>query len=502
MGIANHGVGFGLTLASQRSVAEHALHLAESGQHDAVAAVSSAIKNAWLQHTVSATNSGLKQTMQTYRPCVQRFCQWAENEYGEGASAMPVSRNAVVAFLEAEKLRRVSRRKRPRVDDDGSEGDGDAVQGGDDDPPPLALPHDATTTIGAGGGSPPLPPSRAPRPAAAAGGAPAGPSAAAPVASEPPAAKNLPPRVGPMVLTNCLNALSKIGSLFNLLWSASSCECCARWRVDEFFSAGSFRPAVSVVGQRRREAVLQRQATGSNKAIGQRDAAITDAQRRGVARELLLGARTAGQFLLKSLINALFIMTFALEARGATTRGLVWSDLALRKFEAMLSAGGEALNVLCAYISATKTTEGAAHCIDCLPHVGPWLCPFGAVADAAVALCHAPGQDPTVPPVDLLPILRPNDEEPQAAGVRPDNYREAGMAFGFRLWYRLLMFLSPRGGLFKEMMYMYHNDNMSKVMMAMGVPDWAAKTHICRRAAAQRGTEAGASESHNKRQGL
>lgn len=140
MGIANHGVGFGLTLASQRSVAEHALHLAESGQHDAVAAVSSAIKNAWLQHTVSATNSGLKQTMQTYRPCVQRFCQWAENEYGEGASAMPVSRNAVVAFLEAEKLRRVSRRKRPRVDDDGSEGDGDAVQGGDDDPPPPLFP--------------------------------------------------------------------------------------------------------------------------------------------------------------------------------------------------------------------------------------------------------------------------------------------------------------------------------------------------------------------------
>lgn len=38
--------------------------------------------------------------------------------------------------------------------------------------------------------------------------------------------------------------------------------------------------------------------------------------------------------------------------------------------------------------------------------------------------------------------------------------------------------------------------------MAVGVPDWAAKPHIGRRAAAQRGTEAGASESDNKRQGL
>ncbi|KAK1867919.1 hypothetical protein I4F81_010416 [Pyropia yezoensis] len=119
----------------------------------------------------------------------------------------------------------------------------------------------------------------------------------------------------------------------------------------------------------------------------------------------------------------------------------------------MFSAGDEALDVLCAYIFAIKTTEGAAHCIGCFPHVDPRLCPFGAVADAAVGLCLAPGQDPTVPRVNLVPVLRPNDEELEAAGVRPEHYREAGMEFGFRLWYRLLMYPSPQGGLFKEMLY-------------------------------------------------
>lgn len=305
-----------------------------------------------------------------------------------------------------------------------------------------------------------------------------------------------------MVHTNSVNALAKIGSLLNLPWTASTCDCCRRWRVDEVSFDGSFTPAVSVVGQRKREAVLQRQASGLNKAIGKRDAVVTDAQRRDVFRELLSCPRTAVQFLLKSLISALFVMKFAREARGATARGLVWSDLALRKFEAMFSAGGQPVDVLCTYITPTKTREGKAHCIGCWPHVDLWLCPLGAVAVAAVALCHAPGQDPTVPPTDLQPVLRPNDEELQAAGVLPVHYREAGTEYGFRLWYRLLLVLSPRGGSFKEMTYRYHNDSISKVMMAKGVPDWAVKTHICRWTAAQRGSEVGASDSDNKRQGF
>lgn len=504
VGMANHAIGFGLTLSSLQAVTLQALHLAETGQHDAVAAIASAIKNAWLRHTVSATNSGMKQTMQTYRPCVGRFCRWAEDEYGDGASMMPVSRNMVVAFLEAEKLRRVAGRKRRRDEDDGPDGDGEVVPDGDDERHPICTtPPDALSTRGVSGrpsGQQRGPgPARPTEPPTGAGNTPGAVPAGTPRAT---VAETPPPRVGPMVLTNSLNALAKIGSLFNLPWTASSCDCCRRWRVDEFSSAGSFPPAVSVVGQRKREAVLQRQATGSNKAIGKRDAVITDAQRRDVVRELLLCPRTAVQFVLKSLISALFVMTFALEARGATARGLVWSDLALRKFEAMFSAGGQPVDVLCTYITATKTTEGNAHCIGCLPHVDPWLCPFGAVADAAVALCHAPGQDPTVPPTDLQPVLRPNDDELQAAGVLPAHYREAGTEYGFRPWYKLLLFPAPRGGPFKEMTYRYHNDSTSKVMMAKGVPDWAAKTHICRRAAAQRGSEAGASESDNKRQGL
>lgn len=88
------------------------------------------------------------------------------------------------------------------------------------------------------------------------------------------------------------------------------------------------------------------------------------------------------------------------------------------------------------------------------------------------------------------------------AGVQPSHYREAGLEHGVRAWCCLLLLPSARGGPFKEMTYKNHNGNTSKVMMSEGVPDWASKTHICRRSAAQRGTEAGASESDNKRQGL
>lgn len=71
--LVNHAIGYGLTLSSQRDVALQARHLAETGHHDAFAAVASAIKNAWLHHKVSATNSGMKQTLKTYRPYVLRI---------------------------------------------------------------------------------------------------------------------------------------------------------------------------------------------------------------------------------------------------------------------------------------------------------------------------------------------------------------------------------------------------------------------------------------------
>lgn len=43
--------------------------------------------------------------------------------------------------------------------------------------------------------------------------------------------------------------------------------------------------------------------------------------------------------------------------------------------------------------------------------------------------------------------------------------------------------------------YRYHNDNPKKVMMAAGVPEWAAKTHLWRRAAAEAGKKRGVAES-------
>lgn len=233
-----------------------------------------------------------------------------------------------------------------------------------------------------------------------------------------------------MVVKNCLNALAKIASTFNLLWRNSSCPCCSRWRVREYDSAGSFPPAVAVVKQRTREKVMENQAAGLNKALGKRDPAIADAQCREVVKRLLLLPETAGKVQLQSVLAALFVITFALEARGATARGLVWSDLAVRQFEAMFSASGEALDVLCTYITATKTKEGGLFSIGALPHVDPWLCPFGAAADALVALCHGPGQDTSVPPSPLEPVSKPTDEGLRARGVNPEHYREAVNVYG------------------------------------------------------------------------
>lgn len=247
VGLDNHAIGFEMPVPKQRAVATRALHLAETGQHDAVAAVSSSIKNAWLRHSVRATNSGVKQTMKTYRPCFIRFCEWDEGKLGDWASVMPVSRNVVVAFLEAEKLRCVSGRKCRREEDDSS--DADSIE--DADVVPCAHPQHPAPIASATGrsGGPALSPASSQHMIASPGrstraGSPDGAS----VTTRAPMVKPPQPRVGPMVLTHCLKAVSNIGSLFNLLWSGSSCEHCSRWRVDEYTSVGSLPPAVSVVG--------------------------------------------------------------------------------------------------------------------------------------------------------------------------------------------------------------------------------------------------------------
>lgn len=136
--IANHAAAFRLNYANTRAVVQQALHLPETNQRDGVAAVASVIGNNWQKHTDSATNSGKKQTMTTYRPCVARFCAWAEEKDGTDTLIIPMNRNTVVPFLEAEKERRRVTGKRRRTAD----GSDEEVTDGDDATVPAPLdPH-------------------------------------------------------------------------------------------------------------------------------------------------------------------------------------------------------------------------------------------------------------------------------------------------------------------------------------------------------------------------
>lgn len=302
-------------------------------------------------------------------------------------------------------------------------------------------------------------------------------------------------------LQGCLNALAKVSHLLNPLWRTATCACCRQWGVDEYLSGGSFYAATAVVGRRKRDRMLQETSAGTAKAKGKRKPTVSDEQRRRVAKALL---ETVGsqEFQKLSRINAVYTLQFALEARGATARDLGLSDVAVHTFPGLFSAGGKDLEVLCFYISATKTTDGVVRCIGALPHVDAWLCPVGAFADGLYALCHRPGGDSSAPPGDFRPVFRPDDEELLAAGVRPAHFREAGTDVGWRVWYRWLLFPAPNGGILKAMSYRYHNDAMRPVLMAQGVPDWAAKTHLMRKAAAQAGRQRGASEADSREHGI
>jgi len=50
----------------------------------------------------------------------------------------------------------------------------------------------------------------------------------------------------------------------------------------------------------------------------------------------------------------------------------------------------------------------------------------------------------------------------------------------------VLVVPSATGGPLKAMSYEYHNTHLKSVMMAAGITDWAAKTHLGRKAAAQK----------------
>lgn len=123
------------------------------------------------------------------------------------------------------------------------------------------------------------------------------------------------------------------------------------------------------------------------------------------------------------------------------------------------------------YISATKATEGVVRNIGSLPHVNPWLYPYGALADALVALLHRPGGDPTHAGVDFAPLFAPDDAALVAAGITSAHFWEAGQTSGFRRFYRLLVIPSATEGSLKPMSYHYHNTHLKSVMMACGIPD-------------------------------
>jgi len=160
------------------------------------------------------------------------------------------------------------------------------------------------------------------------------------------------------------------------------------------------------------------------------------------------------------------------------------------------------INVLCTYITSSKTTEGVVHNIGALGHVNAWLGPVSAMADAVVANFHAPGMDETRPPVKLAPLFEPIDAELQAGGVEPARYWAANEPYGYRPWYRVPLWPSARGGRFQQINPAYHHKKQREVFLQCGVSRNAAKTHLGRRAAAQKGKEAGVSENDIKKQGL
>jgi len=303
------------------------------------------------------------------------------------------------------------------------------------------------------------------------------------------------------VIGGNLNALAKIATLFNVLWRTATSACCKAWTVDDYQSAGSFHPAVSVKRRRQRDQRLQEGAAGVGKAMGKRNHTVSDAQRRDVCLSLLVTPTTWDASTKNVNLNTVWVMQYALEARGATARQLTFSDMAARTFVGMFNDDGKPARVLCTYITATKTIEGITRCIGALPHDDPWLCPIGVVPDALVEWCHPPKGTPSSPPIDFTPIFQPDDDELTAAGVTPALFREAGKNLFFREWYRVLAVVGARGGRMKAMTYRFHNDRVKLLLMAIGVPDCMAKTHVVRGAAASTAKARGVGKSDNKEHG-
>jgi len=64
-----------------------------------------------------------------------------------------------------------------------------------------------------------------------------------------------------------------------------------------------------------------------------------------------------------------------------------------------------------------------------------------------------------------------------------------------------LAVVGVRGGRLKAMTYRFHNDRVNLVLIAMGVPDWMAETHLMRGAAASSAKARGVGESDKREHG-
>jgi len=448
--ISRYSELWGFNKANLRAIVEQALHLAELNQYATVARVAITTASAWTLHTVSATNSGVKTTSATYAKSVNLFCEFAaapESQQPRGV-VVPINRYVAGTFMRAEKARPKRTGNRPGADDtdaSGSESDGDghAHEGGGGDADgdeDLIAEGDGGGGGGATrvqgkldgsdrrrpGGHPPAAFSDDRGRSPAAGGGPhrlqVSFSDAVAVYGEASSAPSPARRfrtVGQTVVEMHQSAMAKVGQVFNQLWTARGCAECARYDVKAFESVGTYSAANLLVSETQRNRTLQNTEFGVAKATGLRDPTLTDKDPRALIETLLLSPTNSKQMHQALLLASLFVLSFSLEARGATTRGLEWSDHAVRRFPAMFGTGGDSVDMLSTYVSATKTGTGAAYCLASIAHVDPWLCPLGAVADALVTDCHRKGQDLLTPPVYFAPSFSPTDAEIRATGVEP-----------------------------------------------------------------------------------
>jgi len=520
--IARYAELWGFSKDNQCAIATQALHLAETKQYATVASVAIAASSAWTMHTVSATNVGVKTTSAAYAKSVKLFFQFAAEPDSQqpGGVVVPVNRYVVVTFLRSEQARPKRTGVRPSaVDDDESGTESDSERLGGVDEEDGYEDEDRMEGGGRGGGN--VPAGGGGRARVVSGGARPGDHSPAYSRSptgetdtQPPtsadgnttmAPSRTVPRVrtvGQTVVKMHQSALAKVGLIFNQLWTACGCADCARYDVEAYASVGTYGAANVLVSETQRNRTLENTASGVAKATGLRDPTLPDKDRRALIETMLLRPTTSKQMQKALLLAGLFVLSFSLEARGATTRGLEWSDHAVRRFPAMFGTGGEDVDVLCTYVSATKTGEGGAYCLGSIAHVDPWLCPLGAVADALVADCHREGQDLLRPPVSFSPDFHPTDAAMRATGVEPKYFWASASEMGWRPWYQWRQFQAMRGGPYKSMSYDFHRGNLRKAAGGADINLRAVSTHAFRKAAAQKGKESGVSVADNLCHGM